>query len=153
MSRRKTLADVTALARPLCLGPDTPAAAASKAMMEHDTGAVAVTENGRLVGIVTERDIAFRLVAVGGDPRETPLRAIMTDRPDTLAGDADVREALDVMQANGYRHVPVTEQGRVIGIISVRDLFNEVRRDLLADIQVRHEYMFGSGYSVPAVLH
>jgi CBS domain-containing protein len=153
MPKRKLITDVMHHNKLLSLSPQTTVTAASRKMLERKVGAVMVTAGGKLLGIVTERDVNFRVVALGRSPETTRLSDIMTKDPDTLPPDAGVDEALEMMQSYGYRHVPVERDGTVVGVISVRDIFMEVKQDLENDIHEREEFMFGSGYSVAAVAH
>ncbi len=106
----------------LSAAPDMTVRGAAMAMAERGCGSIVVMEAGRLVGIFTERDILTRVLAVGRDPDATPLGAVMTANPDTIAGDASVCQAVRMMDECGYRHLPVTEAGRLVGILSIRDL-------------------------------
>jgi len=153
MSQRKTLADVMSARRFVSLSPETDVMTASRKLLERRSSVVAVTRDGELIGIVTERDICFRVVAAGRNAAETRLSQIMTRQPDTIGPEAGLEDALELMQANGYRHVPVEEDGRVIGVVGAEDLFGEIREELQAEIRDREEFMFGSGYIVPAVMH
>ena len=100
-------------------------------MRDQRVGAVAITEGDELIGIVTERDLS-RATADGLSPRVTPASAYMTAEPFTIDVDKEVGEAASTMATRGIRHLPVTEQGRVIGFVSARDLLfsNESCRDL-----------------------
>ena len=145
MPHRKTLTDLIHTGRLISLPPESAAALAARKMLECQVGAVVVQSGGRLVGIVTERDINFRLVAIGRDPANTSLADIMTKNPRTMAPETPVLEALNVMQKNGFRHVPVIEDGKVIAVVSLRDIFMEVRRSLEQDIQDSDEFIVSSG--------
>ncbi len=94
---------------------------AAQAMRHWDVGAVLVTENGRLAGIFTERDLVNRVIACDRDPESTPLSEVMTRDPDTIYPGATALEALRLMEDGGYRHVPVVAEGRLVGIVSRRD--------------------------------
>ncbi len=153
MPKRKLITDVMHHNKLLSLSPQTTVTAAARKMFERKVGAVMVTSGGKLLGIVTERDVNFRVVALGRNPETTLLSDIMTKEPDTLPPDATVDDALEMMQSYGYRHVPVEQKGTVVGVISIRDIFMEVKQDLENDIHEREEFMFGSGYSVAAVAH
>jgi CBS domain-containing protein len=153
MLHRKLISDVMNHHKLVCLPAQTTVSAASRKMFERKVGAIMVTVNGKLQGIVTERDINFRVVALGRSPETTQLSEIMTKNPDTLPPDASLNEALEMIQSYGYRHVPVESRGAVVGVVSVRDLFMEIKQDLENDIHQREEFMFGSGYSIPAVAH
>ena len=153
MSKRKLISDVMHHSKLLSLPPQTTVSAAARKMFERRVGAVMVTTGNKLVGIVTERDVNFRVVALGRCPETTLLSDIMTKDPDSLPPKATVGEALEMMQSYGYRHLPVEQNGAVVGVISIRDIFMEVKEDLESDIHDREEFMFGSGYSLPAVAH
>ncbi len=96
--------------------------AATRAMTEHQIGAVPIVEAERLVGVFTERDVMARVVAAGLDASATPVTAVMS----TQLVIADVREPYEVclsrMQRAGVRHLIVLDEGRLAGILSLRDL-------------------------------
>lgn len=94
---------------------------AAVAMREKDVGSVIIEENGQLVGIFTERDLLNRVVAVGKDPAKTSLSEVMTRDVIGLEGDKPLSHALHLMHQNTFRHVPVLEQGKPIGMVSARD--------------------------------
>ncbi len=100
--------------------PETLVSEAAKLMAAKNVGAVLVVEAKCLVGIVSERDIAFRVVALGLDPQATRLADVMTRAPHTVDPDKPFGYALLVMQENGFRHLPVVQDGKVIGIVSSR---------------------------------
>ena len=117
---------------------------AAKAMAERHIGAVLVTANGKLEGIFTERDVLNRVVAPGKDPETVRIGEVMTPNPDTVSPDATALDTLIRMQTKGYRHLPVVEDGDLVGIVSVRDLFAAVKRELEEDIQEREAFIFGA---------
>lgn len=86
---------------------------------------VAGSEDRHLEGIFTERDLTERVVAGGLDPDATRLDAVMTPCPITVGPDTAVRDALRSMHANGLRHLPIVEDGRVVGVVSMRDFLGE----------------------------
>ena len=90
-------------------------------MNEAGVGSLAVIEDGELAGIFTERDI-LHAVAAGADMDNDPISRWMTDYPDAFSPDMDVDEAADWMLATGYRHLPVVENGSVIGMASIKDV-------------------------------
>ena len=100
--------------------PETLVSKAAKLMAAKNVGAVLVVEANCLVGIVSERDIAFRVVALGLDPQATRLADVMTRAPHTVDPDKPFGYALLVMQENGFRHLPVVQDGKVLGIVSSR---------------------------------
>lgn len=96
-------------------------AAAARRMRQADIGALAVLDNGKLVGIITERDLVSAL-AVEKDPRSAVVRRYMTHNVMTATEDEDSADAAHRMLDAGIRHLPVTRGGQVIGMVSVRDL-------------------------------
>ncbi len=101
--------------------PDTSVGAAAKLMAKNSVSAVLVVENKHLVGIFTERDAVFRVIAQDRDVRTTRLFEVMTRAPKTVAPDKSFGYALLLMHENGFRHVPVIENGELIGIVSARN--------------------------------
>ncbi|MFP3913970.1 MAG: cyclic nucleotide-binding/CBS domain-containing protein [Actinomycetota bacterium] len=101
--------------------PDTPIDEAARQMMDADTGSLVVIDDREIAGIVTERDV-LRAVADRITTKTVPVARIMTPRPDSLEPDVDVKEVAMWMVAAGYRHLPVTEGGRLVGMVSIKDL-------------------------------
>lgn len=95
---------------------------AARYMMEHNIGAVPVLRNGELVGILSERDIMNRVVAVGRTPGTTAVSEVMTANPRTVAADESIDECLFIMREFGFRHLPIVDGKDVKGLVSVRDL-------------------------------
>lgn len=105
-------------------------------MSERHVAAVLVTEgDDTLDGIFTERDLLDRVVVPGLDPDTTPLAKVMTPKPATVAPGETVREALAIMDAKGVRHLPVAVDGRVLGVVSMRDFVG----DEVAVLERQHE--------------
>jgi CBS domain-containing protein len=108
---------------------------AAKAMRDEDVGAVIVLDDGQVCGIVTDRDIAIRAVADGQDPNETTIGEICSRDVETLSPDQSVEEAIKIVRKKNVRRVPVVEDGRPVGIVSLGDLAVERDPDsALADI-------------------
>jgi len=148
MPNRKLMPDVIKDQQLVCLAPDATVQDAAILMAERRVAAVLVTEGRVLKGIFTERDLASRVVAQGRDATATRLGEVMTADPDTLGPDARAIEALDLMERHHYRHLPVaSEDGEVLGIVSIRDLFAVVRAQLEDEIRDREAFIFGSNYS------
>jgi CBS domain-containing protein len=108
---------------------------AAREMREGDTGAIIVTENGEVTGIVTDRDITVRAVADGKDPSTTKVREVITTGIVTLGPDDTVEDAIRLMREHDIRRIPVVQDGRPVGIVSIGDL--AIERDeesALADI-------------------
>jgi CBS domain-containing protein len=118
--------------------PHTTVSAAAKLMAAKNVGAILVVKDEGLAGIFSERDAVFRVIAKGLNPGTTPLSQVMTASPKTLEPGKTYGHALLLMQENGFRHVPVVENGKPIGIISSRNamdpdleefVFEERRRE------------------------
>ena len=109
--------------RPLhCISPEHSLQEAAKVMAEHAVGAVAVLADEDLVGILTERDIVFRAIAQGLAVHETAAAAVMTSDPVTVEIDDAISDALAAKLGDAFRHLPVMENGRVVGLLSYRDI-------------------------------
>jgi CBS domain-containing protein len=119
---------------------------AASLMTEKRIGALMVIEGGTLRGILTERDVMTRVVAKGLNPDATKVAQVMTAKPDTLPSHATAGEALERMHAGGYRHLPVVDGGKVVGMVSVRDLYAAVQRQMERELKDREAYIFGESY-------
>jgi citrate synthase len=108
-----------------CAANDTLAEAA-RAMQQADTGSVVVTDDGKVVGILTERDL-LRAAAGRGDPDRERVRLWMTSRPDVLGPDERADAAWASLTSHHYRHLPVVEGDRCVGVVSLRDLMAVAR--------------------------
>ena len=93
-----------------------------RAMVEHNIGAVPVVHNGKLVGIFSERDLMKRVVAEGRDPRSTCLAEVMTEDPLTVSVGEEAANCMTIMRRHSFRHLPVCHEGRLVGMISLRDI-------------------------------
>lgn len=129
-----------------CLSPDSTAREAAHVMGERRIGAVMVVEHGVLKGIVTERDLVGRLLARDRDPETTRLAEIMTADPETLAPADSALHALEKMRVGRYRHLPVLDGGAVVGMVSIRDLFEAVRRSLEEELHTAETLIYGEPY-------
>lgn len=123
------------------LSPDDFVIDAVMIMHERRIGAILVTRDDALVGIITERDIVFRVVAARLDPGVTRIAEVMTAEPDTIAPRADVMTALERMQSGGYRHLPVMDDGVLVGIVSIRDIYASVRAELEEAVLERDAFL------------
>ena len=98
-------------------------------MVEHGVGALMVVNaDGKLVGILTERDYLRKVVGLVDDYARLPLSDYMTAGPETVTADDTLAFALQRMDVGGYRHLPVVEDGRPIGILSVRDVIRHITK-------------------------
>ncbi|MEG6520367.1 CBS domain-containing protein [Desulfotomaculum sp. 1211_IL3151] len=95
---------------------------ASQLMSQHNVGSIPVVENGRCVGIVTDRDIALRAVSQGQSPSSTTVQSVMTAEVVTGSPEMDVHEAANLMAQRQIRRLPVVDNGSVTGIVALGDL-------------------------------
>ena len=102
--------------------PDDTVLAALGVMAEHDIGAVLVVEGDELLGILSERDYARKVVLLGRASRDSPVRLIMTANVVCVPPNRTVAECMGLMTERRCRHLPVVENGRVIGLVSIGDL-------------------------------
>jgi signal-transduction protein with cAMP-binding, CBS, and nucleotidyltransferase domain len=115
---------------------------AVRTMTERNVGIVAVLDGDRLVGLVSERDVVRRVVAVGRDPATTLVDEVMT-REIVFAGpNEEFQEAVQLMDAANIRHLPVVENGALLSMISVRDLLRVELHARREEIRYLREYMF-----------
>jgi len=98
------------------------AAEAAKTMQSEKVGTVLVLDGWVLKGLVTDRQIATRVVASGKDPAKVGVSEFMTKNPVTVSPEMDIHEAVRVMGAQGYRRIPVLEGEKLVGIISTADI-------------------------------
>ena len=105
----------------LTVAPEDTIGEAAAKMTEADVGAVVVSDFGRLIGILTERDL-MRATAGRTHSSEARVREWMTAEPVTVSEDTTPEEAAQTMLEHGFRHLPVMRDGRVVGIVSVRDV-------------------------------
>lgn len=122
------------------LSPETPVAEAAKRMAAKNTGAALVMEDELLVGIFTERDALFRVLAKGLDAHTTVLRQVMTPKPATLGPQTTYGHALLLMHERGFRHVPVVQGERVLGIVSARNAMDPSLEEFVSEARRREHY-------------
>ncbi len=106
---------------PRCIAPNESIRDAALIMRDEDTGAVPVVENGRVLGMVTDRDIVIRAVADGAQ-LDRPVRDIVSSEPVCATPDMSTREASKLMAEHQIRRLPVVEGERIVGIVSLGDL-------------------------------
>lgn len=123
--------------KPVTAAADITVAAAARLMKEHRIGAILVVQAGRLAGIFTERDALFRVIAEGRDPAQTRIAEVMTANPRTIAPDRPFGHALHLMHEGGFRHVPVVDDGRPLGVVSSRDALAPDLRQFITELDRR----------------
>jgi CBS domain-containing protein len=108
--------------RILSVGPDTTVIEVARTMQEAKVGALLVAEGARFIGIVSETDLVRRVLAVGGDVQQVRVSEAMRSPIITIEIDRSAHEASDLMSERGIRHLAVTDDGKIVGMLSVRDL-------------------------------
>ena len=108
------------------VSPDVTVTAAAQEMDRHKVGSILVTENGRIVGIFTERDVLSRVVAAGVDPGITLVERIMTRDPITVPSTTTVEQVMELFTNKRFRHLPVVDEGRLVGIVSIGDILRRM---------------------------
>ncbi|MFZ4480447.1 MAG: cyclic nucleotide-binding/CBS domain-containing protein [Rhodoferax sp.] len=124
----------------LTASPTTTVSSAARLMADKNVGAVLVVEKEHLVGIFSERDVVFRVIAKGLDAKTTVLSEVMTVSPKTLEPTRTYGHALLLMQENGFRHVPVVENGRPIGIVSSRNAMDPDLEEFVFEARRREHH-------------
>jgi CBS domain-containing protein len=121
----------------LIAAPETTVSKASKRMAKRKVSAVMVVENGVLVGIFTERDAVHRVIAEERDPHSTRLAEVMTRQPIIVAPCESFGYAQLLMHEHGFRHIPVVEHGRPVGIVSARNALDPELEEFESEAQRR----------------
>jgi CBS domain-containing protein len=111
------------------IAPEASVIDALKLMAEKEVGALVVTEGGKLVGIISERDYARKVVLMGRASRDTRVKEIMTRRVICIQPHQSVDECMALMTEKRVRHLPVLSDGEIIGIVSVGDLVKSIIAD------------------------
>ena len=108
------------------IGPEESVFEAIRQMAERGIGALVVTEGEKPVGIVTERDYARKVILKGRSSKETPVRAIMTEEVIYIRPEQTIEEAMAIMTEKKIRHLPVLENGKLSGMISIGDVVKAI---------------------------
>jgi CBS domain-containing protein len=127
----------------LSISPDASVLDAIKVMAEKGIGALVVLQGTALVGVVTERDYARKVILKGRSSETTLVSEIMTEKVITTTGDNSVDECMKMMTDRRIRHLPVVDGESVIGIISIGDLVKAVIADQKAEIEHLEHYISG----------
>jgi len=127
------------------IGPDATVYDALTLMAEKDVGALLVLDNvGQLVGILSERDYARKIVLKGKTSRETPVREIMTKKVLWVRPDQTIEEIMALMTNKRIRHLPVLEEGRLVGVISIGDVVKAIISEQEFMIEQLENYITGN---------
>ena len=126
----------------ISIAPGASVFEAIKIMADESIGSLVVLdENGKLMGIVTERDYARKVIVMGRSSKDTPVAEIMTTDVLTAASDHTVNACMEIMTEKKIRHLPVVEDGRVIAMISIGDLVQAIIADQKEEIEHLEHYI------------
>jgi len=120
---------------------DTSVSKAAKLMARRKVGAILVVDDEQLVGIFTERDALYRVVARGKNPDTTPLADVMTPDPKTVDPGKSFGYALLTMHEGGFRHLPVMEGGKLVGIVSARNALDPALEEFAFEASRRRQIL------------
>ncbi len=126
------------------ISPDATVFEAIKLMSDNQVGALLVMEAGKLVGIISERDYTRKIVLNNRSSRTTQVREIMTEKVVDVSADQTIEECMVLMSTNHVRHLPVTENGKPIGVLSVMDVVKNIISEKEFMIQQLENYIAGS---------
>jgi len=126
------------------VSPDTTVFEALELMFEKNIGALLVMEEEKFIGIFTERDYARKVILKGKSSREIPVREIMTENPLIVSSDATIEECMWLMTNKFIRHLPVIDEGKLTGIISIGDVVKYIIEEQKFIIGNLEHYITGS---------
>ncbi len=135
----RSLRSMVAEQTPITAAKTATVVEAAQLMKQQNVGALLVVDGSRLIGIFTERDALFRVLAAGRDPVVTRLADVMTAQPQTIHPDEPFLHALRIMNEGGFRHMPVVEYDRPLGMVSVRDALDDDLYELRANLAQRED--------------
>ncbi|HKC16921.1 MAG TPA: CBS domain-containing protein [Steroidobacteraceae bacterium] len=123
------------------IGPDAPVLEAVRLMAEYGVGALLVMTGDELVGVISERDYARKVILMGRSSSDTPVHQIMTKEVFTVEPGLAVEKCMEIMTNRRFRHLPVVEAGRVIGMLSIGDLVRAVLAEQAQTIEQLESYI------------
>ncbi len=113
-------------------------------MASKNIGAVLVMDGDKLQGIFSERDYARKGIIQGRKAKSTPVTEVMTSKVITIDASMSIRECMNLMSANRIRHLPVIDNGKVVGVVSIGDLVNAIILEQRSHIQFLEQYISGT---------
>lgn len=123
------------------VGQNTSVLDALQTMMEKNISALLVIEDNVLTGIFTERDYARKIILQGKSSKDTPIHTVMTHNPRTITAEEKIENCMEMMTTNHFRHLPVMENGTVIGMISIGDIVKYIIEDQKQTIDQLQSYI------------
>jgi CBS domain-containing protein len=125
------------------ISPETTVFEALKQMAEKNLGGLLVMKDDRLVGIFTERDYARKIILLGRASKDTPVTEVMTANVRTITRETDISECMMMMTEKTIRHLPVVEDGKVVGLISIGDVVKHLIEEQQGIIEHLQSYIAG----------
>jgi CBS domain-containing protein len=113
----------------------------AKFMVEHNIGAVPVLDRGKLVGIFSERDIMKRVLAEGKDAKKSKVGEVMTPNPLVVTADETLENCMVLMKQHGFRHLPILDGPKLLGLVSLRDLLLHEVDEKDGEVKMMRAYM------------
>jgi CBS domain-containing protein len=113
-----------------CVNPQTTVIEVAQLMQKHDVGAIPVCEGQKVTGVVTDRDIVVRNIAHGKDPHSTPVRDVMSTNVQSISPETSLNQAAGIMADHQIRRLPVVENDRLVGMVSLGDLATRAKYDV-----------------------
>jgi len=123
------------------IDPDQPVLEALQHMAQHQVGALLVMRDDQLLGIISERDYARKVILLGQHSNDTPVKEIMSPTPVTVSPEESVEACMKLCTEGRFRHLPVEQSGRVVGVISIGDLIKAVIDDQATEIEQLQRYI------------
>ena len=123
--------------------PEATVLEALQVMAQHDVGALLVLLDGDLVGVLSERDYARKVILKGRQSKDVRVREIMNEKPSCVASTASVEDCMELMTEKRTRHLPVVENGQVAGVISIGDAVKAIIEDRETTIEELQQYITG----------
>ena len=127
----------------VCVSEQTPVLDVVRLMAEHGIGSVLVMRGDQLAGIATERDCARKVILKGRSSQDTPVADIMSSPVLTVSPGDDIRRCMQIVTERRIRHLPVVDEGQVVGLISIGDLLKWVIREQEQEIEQLQQYIAG----------
>jgi CBS domain-containing protein len=125
------------------IGPDATVLEALQRMAQYDVGALVVLDEGDVVGVVSERDYARKVILKGKHSKDTRVREIMDDKPVCIRSTHSIDHCMQLMTEKRTRHLPVVENGQIAGIISIGDVVKAIIADREMTIEELQQYIQG----------
>ncbi|RCR70789.1 CBS domain-containing protein [Larkinella punicea] len=124
--------------------PDEMVIDALNVMADRNVGAVVVMDGDELVGIFSERDYARKGIRQGRKAKSTPISEVMTPRVFTVSSDMNINDCMRIFTEKRFRHLPVVDDNRVVGVLSIGDIVSAIMQEQLNHIQYLEQYIAGS---------